>query len=155
MYIPRILLCGDREKFLQKMNGRLVEIIGQISFKGAYERGELKFYFNLNDLLEKELKPEDFQIFWDGMEISFEQLKNFLDGGADYIVFENSGEFCVRFNELYLLKINERLITADNLLKYAGDNFHSMTNASALVKSLYKLKISRLLDLDNFFNKIT
>ena len=151
MYIPKILLCGDRENFLQKIGDRPVEIVGQISFKGAYERGEVKSYYDFSDLLNEKFNPEDFQIFWDGMELSFDELKKFMDGAADYIVFENNSEFVVRFNELFLLGLNEKALTADSLLKYADDNFYCYTNKWVFLQFLYEMKFSRVLDVDNFF----
>ena len=154
MYTPKILLCGDREKFLQKIGDRQVEIIGQISFKGAAERGEFRIVANLNnDLKKSTLSEEDFQIFLDGAEISFAELKKILNGTADYIVFENDNEIAARLIELYQLNILEQVATTKTLLKCANDNFYSIANAEILIKGLRRLKISRLLDVDNFFAK--
>ena len=151
MYIPRIILCGDKENFLRRIGGRKVDIIGQISFKGAAERGELVIFANVDNLASMTLSPEKFQIVLDGAEISFNDLRNLLDTVADYIVFENDYEIISRLTELIQLGLKERFITTASLLKYARDNFYSNTNAEWLIKNLSDLKISRLLDVDNFF----
>ena len=151
MYIPRIILCGDRENFLRRIGGRKVDIIGQISFKGAAERGELVIFADTDNLSSMKLSPEKFQIIFDGAEISFEDLRNLLDTVADYIVFENDYEIISRLTELIQLGFKDRFITTASLLKYARDNFYSKINAEWLIKNLSGLKISRLLDVDNFF----
>ena len=150
MYIPKILLCGDKEKFLQKIGDRQVEILGQISFKGAAERGEFMIAANINELKKVPLKAEDFKIFIDGAEISFDTLRKILNDAADYIVFENDHEIAARLNEFSQLDLLEQIITTKSLLKYARDNFYSIANVEILIKSLRKLKISRALDIDNF-----
>ena len=153
MYIPKILLCGDREKFLQKIGNRQVEILGQISFKGAAERGEFIIVANINELKKVPLKAEDFKIFIDGAEISFDTLRKILNDAADYIVFENDNAIAARINEFSQLDLLEQITTTEALLKYARDNFYSIANAEILIKSLRKLKISRVLDVDNYFAK--
>ena len=153
MYIPKVLLCGDRENFLRKIGERQVEIVGQIKFKGAAERGEFRIFFNTDEISKVPLKSEDFQIFLNDAEISFDDLKKFLDNVADYIVFDKENEIVVRIIELYQLGLRERVITTETLLKYARDNFYSLKNVEALMNNLSKLKISRLLDVDNFFVK--
>ncbi len=143
-----------RENFLRKIGGRQVEIIGQISFKGAAEREEpIKLIYNFDELKKEPLKPEDFQIFLDGAEISFDALKKVLDGTADYIVFEQTEELFRRAQELYAIGFEEKFITMEALQKYARDNFYSVKNARILVATFSQLKVSRLLDVDNFFAK--
>ena len=58
MYVPRILLSGDRKNFLQKIGNMKVDIIGQVSFNGAYERGEVT-YFSI--VIKKPEEVKDFQ----------------------------------------------------------------------------------------------
>ena len=89
-FVPRILLCGDARKFFQGIGDRPVTVVGQLSFKGEAERGELEIVINYQELENKPLSPEDFQIFLDGNEISFDALRKLLDTAADYIVFENA-----------------------------------------------------------------
>lgn len=150
MYVPRILLSGDRENFLKKIGNMKVDIIGQISFKGAYERSEVT-YFSM--VIKKPEEVKDFHIFLDDFEISVEDLKKIIDEVANYIVFDEVNEICVRYNELSLLDFGKKIITTQTLLKYGRDNFYSQENLQAFIDSLSYFKISRLLDVDNFFAK--
>ncbi len=150
MYVPRILLSGNRENFLKRIGNMKVDIIGQISFKGAYERGEVT-YFSMVVAKPKEVK--DFHIFLDGFEISVEDLKKIMDEVANYIVFDEVNEICVRYDELCLLDFGKKIITTQTLLKYGRNNFYSQENLQAFIDSLSYFKISRLLDVDNFFAK--
>ena len=135
---------------MQKIGDRQVDILGQISFIGAAERGEFRLVASLGELKKVTLDEKDFQIFIDGAEISFAELKKILDEAADYIVFDN-GELAARLIELSQLDLVEKIITTETLLKYARDNFYSIANVEILVKVLRKLKISRALDVDNYF----
>ena len=153
MYIPRVLLCGDMKKFLTATQSRTIDIIGQISFKGAAERGEFRLFRWISDLNDLPFNEADFQIFLDGKEISCDALKKIMDASADYIVFESGDEFIHRFNELYQLGLFDRFITRETLMKYAADNFYSLQNNLDLNKLLREQKIFRLLDVDNFLAK--
>ena len=149
MYTPRILLCGSVKKSLPAN----VEVVGQISFRGAAERGILTIPSDIKYLEQMPLNAADFQIFLDGAEISFDTLRKILDGAADYIVFDDGNELLIRFNELCQLGLRDRFITCESLLRYAADNFYSVTNAKALVKILRDCDIARLFDADFFFAK--
>ena len=149
MFVPRILLCGDPKNFLDAK----VEVIGQISFRGAAERGKFFLFTDLKDLNNLPFDETDFQIFLDGRKISCDALKRILDGTADYIVFEDDEEFICRFNELYRLGLLDRFITRKNLIRHAADNFFSLQNVMDLNKIFNRLKISHLLDADNFLAK--
>ncbi|MBQ6297430.1 MAG: DUF4422 domain-containing protein [Selenomonadaceae bacterium] len=153
MYIPRILLCGDLKKFLAATQGRTIDILGQISFNGAAERGEFRIFKWISDLDKLPFNEADFHIFLDGKEISCNALKKIMDTAADYIVFETDEEITCRFNELYQLGLFDRFITQETLMKYAADNFYSLKNNSNLINLLCEQKISRLLDFDNFLAK--
>ena len=146
LYTPRVIICGDMKKFLD-LN---VEVVGLIKFRGAAERGENFLFTTLKDLDDLPFDETKFQIFLDDEEISCNALKKIMDGTADYIVFEDSGELISRFNELYRLGLQDRFITLETLMKYATKNFYSIKNAEALPKLLREQKISRLLDVDNF-----
>ncbi len=154
MYVPRILLCGDREDFLQKIGDMKVDIIGQVSFKGAFERGEATL-FSQTDSLQKEQTRvvKDFHVFLDGFEISIDDLKKIMDEVANYIVFNSTNEFSVRIDELFLLNFAEKVITTQTLLKYARDNFYSIKIVATSASILLALKVSRVLDVDNYFAK--
>ena len=110
MYVPRILLCGDRENFLQRIGDMKVDIVGQVSFKGAVERGEATF-FSQFAIVEgdrpKELK--DFHVFLDGVEISTDDLKKIMDETANYIVFNGVNEIIVRYDEFILLGLETKI----------------------------------------------
>ncbi|MBR0062412.1 MAG: DUF4422 domain-containing protein, partial [Selenomonadaceae bacterium] len=52
-----------------------------------------------------------------------------------------------------LLELGKKIITTQTFLKYGRDNFYSQENLQAFIDSLSYFKISRLLDVDNFFAK--
>lgn len=153
MYVPRIFLCGSMKKFLSEIQGRAVEVVGQISFKGAAERGEFIVPANAEFADAYKLKPDDFRIFLDGAEISFDNLRGLLDGAADYIVIADHDEYLFRFRELYALKLIDRVITARTLLIYATDGFFSLNNGIQIFNLIHALKLPRTLDADGFFAK--
>ena len=123
-YIPRILLCGDADNFLPE-NPAQIEIVGQIDFV-------------------------DEKIFLDDAEISGDELRKILDDAADYLLFDDSAKLVAHFDD-FAPEVNEKFITRDALLKYAGNNFFSPTNAETLMNFIREQKISGLLDADNFF----
>ena len=147
-YVPRILLCGDVNSFCRAAN-MAFELVGQISFTGAAERGEfLIFPYGAN---MAEYSTEGFRIFLNGEEISVDALRNILDGTADYIVFDNDGDFIARYNELHALGFTERFITRDNLFRQARHNFYSYQNFLKLANFIRENKLSSVLDIDGFF----
>ena len=149
MFVPRILLCGDEKNF----SSLKVQIVGKISFKGAAERNEVFLFRTLEDLDKLPFDERSFQIFLDGEEISVGALKKFLDGTADYIVFDDGDELICRFNELYRLGLRDRFLTRETLVTYAAENFYSPQNVMKLGELLRDLEISRLLDADTFLAK--
>lgn len=153
MYIPRILLCGDLQNFLAATQGRKIEVVGQISFRGAAERGNLTIPSDVDYLERQPLNADEFQIYLNDAEISFDDLRGLLDGAADYIVFADGNEQLARFNELYRLGLRDKFITCDSLLRYAADNFYSVTNAKKLVKILRDGDFVHVFDADFFFAK--
>ena len=66
MYIPRILLCGDVKNFLRELDGRDVDIVGRIRFKGAAERGQFVMPAHKAAADKFTLDEGDFRIFLDG-----------------------------------------------------------------------------------------
>ena len=147
-YVPRILLCGDLNSFLDAAGDMEVEIIGQISFTGSPESGENYVFPNPEDVLH--YKPKNFHAFLNAEEITVEELRKILDGAADYIVFDSEGEYIGRYNDLYSLKFFEQFITRETLFRQARRNFYSAQNFAKLSEILRENKISRLLDADNF-----
>lgn len=153
MYTPRILLCGDLQNFQAATQGRKIEIVGQISFRGAAERGNLTIPSDIDYLERQPLNAEDFQIYLNDAEISFDNLRGLLNDLADYIVFDDGNEMLARFNELCRLGLRDRFITLENLLRYAADNFYSVINNKALVKILRDGDIVHVFDADFYFAK--
>ena len=151
MYTPRILLCGNEKTFLREVDGRNVDIIGRIRFKGAAERGQFVMPAHKTAADNFTLNEGDFRIFLDGDEISADALRKILDGQADYIVIENHDEFLFRFRELYALKLIERVVTVPTLLTYARDGFFSLDNAIQLFNLIHASKFARVLDFDGYF----
>ena len=146
-YIPRILLCGDIDSFRQTANMD-VEIVGQISFTGATERGENYIFPNPEYLAA--YVPGEIRIFLDGAEISADDLRKILNGTADYIVFDST-ELIGRQNELYYLNIAEQAIPCETLFRQARRQFYSYINFLTLKKILREEKFSTLLDVDAAF----
>ena len=148
-YVPRILLRGEVSSFRNAAADMEVDIVGEISFSGSPERGENYIFPNPADVYA--FKPKDLRIFLDGAEISLDALKKILDGTADYIVFDNSGEFIGRSNDLHASGIIDQLITRETLFRQARRQFYSFKNFLILKKILRDEKIFTLLDVDNFF----
>ena len=146
-YIPRILLCGDIDSFRRAANMD-VEIVGQISFTGAIERGENYIFVEPEDLAA--YVPGEIRIFLDGAEISADELRRILNGTADYIVFD-SAELVGRQNELYYLNIAEQAIPCETLFRQVRRQFYSYINFLTLKKNLREEKFSTLLDVDAAF----
>ena len=145
MYKPKILWRG-RSNHLPN-----AQVVGEISFRGAAERGEFIIPANVAAADDYKINNGDFQIFLDGKEISVDALKNILDGAADYIVIENHDEFLLRFRELYALGLIDRVITLPTLCNYATNNFFSLNNAVQIFNLIHALKLERTLDVDGFF----
>ena len=148
-YIPRILLCGDETSFRSAAGDMAVEIVGSISFTGSPEREENYLFPKPEDLLS--YKPKDLHIFLNGSEISSDELRKILDGTADYIVFDDGGEFIGRYNDLFSLKISDRFIPRETLFRQARHNFYLPQNLLSLAQICSDNKISRLLDVDGLF----
>ncbi len=147
MYKPKILWRG-RSNHLPN-----AQVVGEISFRGAAERGEFIIPANVAAADDYKINNGDFQIFLDGKEISVDALKNILDGAADYIVIESHDEFLLRFRELYALGLIDRVITLPTLCNYATNNFFSLNNAVQIFNLIHALKLERTLDVDGFFAK--
>ena len=130
-----------------------VDIIGQVSFTGAFERGEATFFSQFAIVGDRPEEIKDFHVFLDGVEISIDDLKKIMKEVANYIVFNNVNEIIVRYDEFILLDLVGQIITTQALLKHARDSLYSQLNISAFIKSLFELKVSRVLDVDNFFAK--
>lgn len=147
MYKPKILWRG-RKNHLPN-----AQVVGEIFFKGAVERGEFIIPADVAAADNYKLNEGDFRIFLDYKEISVDALKNILDGAADYIVIESHDEFLLRFRELYALGLIDRVITVPTLLDYAADNFFSLNNAVQIFNLIHALRLPRTLDIDGFFAK--
>ena len=146
-------MCGSAKNFSDVLKGRAVEVVGKISFRGAAERGEFIMPANSEFANAYELKPGDFRIFLDSAEISVDNLRGLLDGSADYIVFDDDDAYLMRFRELYALKLIDRVITAQTLLRYATDGFFSLNNAIQIFNAIKQLDLPRTLDFDGYFAK--
>ena len=70
---------------------------------------------------------------------------------ADYVVFDDGAKFATNFDALTKLVDENKLLTRDSFLKFAGDNFFAFDNVRSLLVLIDVLKVSRLLDADNFF----
>jgi len=147
LYKPKILWRGRRDHLPD------AEIVGEISFRGAAERGEFIIPAHTAAANNFTVNAGDFQIFFEGTEISIDFLRKILNDVADYIVIESHDEYLLRFRELYALGLIDRVITLPTLLNYATDNFFSLNNAVQIFNLIHALKLFRTLDVDGFFAK--
>ena len=74
-----------------------------------------------------------------------------LFADADYVVFDDGAKFATNFDALTKLVDENKLLTRDSFLKFAGDNFFALNNVRCLLVLIDVLNVSRLLDADNFF----
>ena len=95
--------------------------------------------------------PKELHIFLNGEEISGDALRQILNGTADYIVFDDAGEYAARNNDLASLKILGQFIPRETLFRQARHNFYTYQNFDSLADILRDNKISRLLDVDGLF----
>ena len=145
-YIPRILLCGDADNFLSKNFAQIVkndEPNCSAASKAVTDNFLSKNPMQVEIVGQIELDEQK--------TLPFDALKPILDGEIDYLVFDDAAKLAIHADELISHGLNERFITCDGLSKHANQNFFAPSNAATLTKLIRRQKVSKLLDVDNFF----
>ena len=138
-FIPRILLCGDKEEFFSRVGQRLFNFIGQIKFFD--EESELDFLRDKKFLLNDELIAED-------------KLRDILWGRADFIIFNDHRELSLVIDSLYKLNCpRSQFMTLLEFNNLPTDGFYDMHSANQLLFTLKNLSVKTLLDVNAYFVK--
>ena len=128
-YVPRVLVCGNVEVFNEKI-GKPAEVVGQINFMKSGD--DVKLFFG-----ERDLNGED--------------IKNLLDGAAEYLIFTEDMEL---YDYLEKFPQNYQVMSAEAFAKMNPDGFCSMDMLMLLGDLLNQKNFSgRVLDFDCFFGK--
>ncbi len=126
-YVPRVLVCGSVEEFRKKIGDKPVEIVGQIIF---------------------EMTGSDVKLFLCERALTADDIKNLLDGAAEYLIFVDALDFyyyCRKF------PLNRQVMTAETFAKKIHGGFFA-TEILILLETLLEAKnFSRVLDFDAFF----
>ena len=140
-FVPRILLCGDREEFFARVGQRPFELVGQVEFFG-----ESGHEFDL-------LREGKFLL--NGKPVALSELSKMIRGEVlSFIVFNESNT---------LLKIHgflsqigcprSQVMTLREFNHLPLDNFYDMNSDNQLLMILKSLSIKTLLDVDAHFVK--
>ena len=125
-YVPRVLVCGNVEVFNEKI-GKPAEVVGQINFMKSGD--DVKLFFG-----ERDLNGED--------------IKNLLDGAAEYLIFTDDFEL---YNYLEKFPKNRQVMSAEAFAKINSDGFFSYDMFKVFIGLLNQKNFSgRVLDFDCF-----
>ena len=129
IFIPRILLCGDKAEFFSRVGQRLFDLVGELFLRDG------------NFLLN-------------GNIIEHDKLTKLLRGGIDYIVFNNYSELKLVNALLYRLGYpRSQIITLMEFNNLPPDAFHDMHSVNQLLTALKQFPIKTLLEVDAYFVK--
>ena len=129
-YVPRVLLCGDEQEFRRIIGSKPVEVVGKVLFK---------------------LTGDEVNLFFDGRNLTGEDLRQLLDGAADYLIFTDLLEFA-----FYLENFppNTQVISANTFANKIHDGFFSIEALVFLQLAINNEKIfNRVLDVDCYLAK--
>ena len=128
--VPKILLCGDKSEFLARIDNRPFEIVGLIKF------------FN------------DGKISVDEKFISQDELRQLINGKADYIVISNNRDFGrLRQPLSRIIGARAPVVSLSEFINLPTSSFRDVETDRQLMKILQALKIKTLIDLDAHFAK--
>ena len=126
-YVPRVLVCGSIEEF-RKIFDKPAEIVGQIILRET------------ND---------DIELFFDEQALSDEDIKNLLDGTAEYLIFVDALDF-YRYCKKFLLKV--QVMPLKTFVKKFRGTFFSHEMFFRIINLLNEENFSgRVLDFDASF----
>lgn len=128
-YVPRVLICGNIEAFKEKIGNKSVEIIGHITFNKTGD--DVKLFFGEHALTEKD-------------------IKNLLDGVAEYLIFVDALDFYYYFKNF---PANAQVISAETFAQKFHDGFFSIEMFYLLKELLNHKKFRHVLDWDCLFGK--
>ena len=152
-YIPRILLCGDAEIFLRKLDGRTVELVGQFDCDDG----------NFSDDFQKLVDAADYVVFDDAAKFAtnFDKLARFagekLLTSTDFLKFAGDNFFALANVQTLLDVIRQseisRLLDVDNF--FARNEIFSTLSHGLEVDGIDEnFSARRFPILENFYDKI-
>ena len=122
-YVPRVLLCGDVAEFKKIIGDKPAEIVGQVNFDNA-------------------------KLFLDGKSLSGENIRQLLDGVAEYLIFTDDMQF---HDYLDAFPMNTQVFSAKSFAKKIRGCFFSNKNLALLQHVLNRQKFQgRVLDFDSY-----
>lgn len=139
IFMPRILLCGDKEEFFSHVGQRMFDLIGQIKFFD--EKIGLNF-------------PRDEKFLLNNDLIGQEKLADILRTRADFIVFNDYKELEPISRLLYKLGCpRSQVVTLLEFNNLPTDGFYDTYSAMQLLETLKKISVKTLLDVNAYFVK--
>ena len=129
-YKPRVLLCGDEKIFLRTIGDKPAEVVGKIIF---------------------ERTGDAVNLFHDGRALTGKDIRELLNGTAEYLIFTDDAEFLFYRQNFPL---NMQVISVAAFAKKIRDGFFSNEMLLLLKEFLRREKFSgRVLDFDCYFAK--
>ena len=125
-YVPRVLVCGSVEDFRKKIGDKPAQVVGKIFF---------------------EMTGDDVKLFFGERALTADDIKNFLDGAAEYLIFTDALNF---YYYCRTFPLNEQVMTAETFAKKIHGGFFSKEIFVLLESLLEAENFSRALDFDAF-----
>ena len=141
VFVPKILLCGDKTDFFERVGQRPFELVGQIKFVGEINGQAFNFLRDGKFLLNDKL-------------VEYSELPKIIRGGVRFIVFNDYKELTPLsdvFNRLGCPR--SQVMTLREFNNLPTDGFYDMYSDSQLLMILKNLSIKTLLDVDAHFVK--
>ena len=140
IFVPKVLVCGDREDFLARTVGRPCKIVGQVTFVGE----GFNFLQDKKFALDGEIKPGE------------ELAKMLRSAAVDYLVCTNLREWFALVYHDDLVKIGcprAQIITPEQLKLRPPENFTDVDADVQLLNFLNTTPFKRVLDFNAHFAK--
>lgn len=144
IFVPNVLLCGDREDFYSRIGGRPCKIVGQVEFASNAKGGEFNFLHDKKIALNGEIK--------DAAELA----KFLRGGGVDYLVCTNLREWFALVYHDDLQKIGcprAQVITPEQLKLRPTETFFDVDADAQLLNFLKTTPFKTVLDFNAHFAK--
>ena len=141
IFVPRILLCGDKEYFFSHVGQRPFEIVGQVEFLG-----ESGHEFDL-------LREGKFLL--DGNLLDLSELSKMIQGGVCSFIVFNDSKILQRIRK-FLRQIDcprSQVMTLREFNHLPLDGFYDVNLDRLLLEILKSFPIKTLLDADAHFVK--
>ena len=125
VYVPRVLICGSVEEFRRVMGDKPAQVVGQVTTA---------------------VENDDTNFFYDGHPLTDGELKQLLDGTAEFLLFTDA-LILHFFREKFSL--NFQVMPAETFARKNFDGFHTNKIFLDLKDFLEYMKFSgRVLDFD-------